>query len=90
MKKIKSEIFKKLSFAYIAIIFIPVIIIAIYIFYTLNETQEIKIKKDRFYRTEQIANNLNENFFKLERIGTILRGDFELLEFLTSEKEKNR
>ncbi|TDT70456.1 sensor histidine kinase YesM [Hypnocyclicus thermotrophus] len=88
MKKIKSEIFKKLSFAYIAIIFIPVIIIAIYIFYTLNETQEIKIKKDRFYRTEQIANNLNENFFKLERIKTILRGDFELLEFLTSEKEK--
>lgn len=88
MRKIKSEIFKKLSFAYIAIIFIPVIIIAIYIFYTLNETQEIKIKKDRFYRTEQIANNLNENFFKLERIGTILRGDFELLEFLTSEKEK--
>lgn len=88
MKHIKREIFKKLSFAYISIIFIPVLILGIYEISSISKNIKDRIKKDNFYTMTKIMDEINSAYSKVEKIKLLIRNDIEFLTFLTSGEER--
>lgn len=88
MIRFKNEIFKKLSLAFIAIIFVPTTVMIIYIFNSLVKLQESNLKKDNYYATSNAVEKLSDSYVKLERLKILIRNDIEFLDFLTDPKEK--
>lgn len=87
--KFKNEIFKKLSFAFISIIFIPIIAVVMYIFNNLLKNQENNLKKDNYYATLNAVEKLSDSYVKLDRLKILIRDDIEFLEFLTEDRAKS-
>lgn len=88
MKRFKSEIFKRLSFAFIAILIIPALFIVMYIYSNVTKKQEETIKKETYYTMLNTVDKISESVAKVENISILIKGDIDFLEFITTEKEK--